>query len=464
METLTRGELIAEPSNNCIFVTDLAARMLRAATTQLDCRLFAGLIVHELIHLSEPFFRVSSSKEWLAVAKPAIDFVDSRFFILTEKHVRDYILTAKQSRDNSVLLYRLAAEAGLPTPYAALDPREALAECVRAMILDPAYRPPAKIEAFLKGRFLTGAYEPDKASRLMHGGVVALATRNVDKAIELFDEAIRIDPQWLYAHVYLAQAHMAKKDTRRALAGLATALEAFPDKPELLAIRAAVWQEANEPDKAIDDIQKCLQLDSYNPMFLVLRGQCQHQKMQPDQAARDFTQAIQLAPEWPLPYFYRANTNSQLKHDYNAAIVDLTRAIHLNPKYTQAYVARGINYQLGKKELEKAVQDYSSALRLDPKHLVALQNLAWLLATSSRDELRNGKQAVEYATTACELTAWKDWKHLDTLAAALAEAGEFSEAVRRAKAALEAGKLTHEDSQSIEKRIKLYEMRKAYRE
>ena len=43
---------------------------------------------------------------------------------------------------------------------------------------------------------------------------------------------------------------------------------------------------------------------------------------------------------------------------------------------------------------------------------------------------RDGRRAVLEATRACELTRWNDENCLDTLAAACAEAGDFSDAVK----------------------------------
>ena len=59
-------------------------------------------------------------------------------------------------------------------------------------------------------------------------------------------------------------------------------------------------------------------------------------------------------------------------------------------------------------------------------------DLAWFLATESDKTRRNGKAAVVLAVEACETTNWQYWGFIDTLAAALAESGEFEEAVRLA--------------------------------
>ncbi len=46
----------------------------------------------------------------------------------------------------------------------------------------------------------------------------------------------------------------------------------------------------------------------------------------------------------------------------------------------------------------------------------ALNSLAWLRATCPENEIREGKEAVELALRACELSEWRDWGMIDTLA------------------------------------------------
>src|SRR5207249_12153581 len=63
----------------------------------------------------------------------------------------------------------------------------------------------------------------------------------------------------------------------------------------------------------------------------------------------------------------------------------------------------------------EAMSQYAGALLLQPDFPDALAGLAWILATASNPEFRNGTEAVRMAERACELTARKEPAKLKTL-------------------------------------------------
>jgi uncharacterized protein len=95
---------------------------------------------------------------------------------------------------------------------------------------------------------------------------------------------------------------------------------------------------------------------------------------------------------------------------------------------------------------------------------VSVKGLAWLLATCPDASFRNETQAVAEAKEDCERTAWKSWNCLDTLATALAAAGDFDEAVNYEKQALDSNEVIKERRDEMEKRLALFQNRKPYRE
>jgi TPR repeat protein len=71
--------------------------------------------------------------------------------------------------------------------------------------------------------------------------------------------------------------------------------------------------------------------------------------------------------------------------------------------------------------------------------------LAQLLGACPEESLRNGKEAVEIARKACELTEWKQWRAITALAAALYQDGD---SLAAAKYTLQASEMDGIDEKS----------------
>jgi spermidine synthase len=89
--------------------------------------------------------------------------------------------------------------------------------------------------------------------------------------------------------------------------------------------------------------------------------------------------------------------------------------------------------------------------------------LAWIQATHNQTKFRNPEEAVDNALRACELTKYKNPGVLDTLAAAYAAAGRFSDAVATAEKALELTPSSKKEvAARIQDRLRLYKIGQPY--
>jgi tetratricopeptide (TPR) repeat protein len=121
--------------------------------------------------------------------------------------------------------------------------------------------------------------------------------------------------------------------------------------------------------------------------------------------------------------------------DIDGAIDNLTKAIDRRPEYADAFALRG-NLLSGQKKYSEAIADMERAILLAPTYFAPLNDLAWILATCPNDKFRDGKRAISLANLAV-FHGGSKWEFNDTMAAALAECGEFSEAIRALTIAIE---------------------------
>jgi tetratricopeptide (TPR) repeat protein len=121
--------------------------------------------------------------------------------------------------------------------------------------------------------------------------------------------------------------------------------------------------------------------------------------------------------------------------EWGLVISNWMTKVAADPKNPEVYVMRGISFHLMHKS-EQAASDYERAIELGSTNFMCYCNLAIIRSTSTNAVLRNGGQAVKLAKRVCELTGWKEWACISSLAGAYAEAGDFTSAVRYQQQAL----------------------------
>jgi len=160
--------------------------------------------------------------------------------------------------------------------------------------------------------------------------------------------------------------------------------------------------------------------------------------------------------------FLKAFKTKFYARDFAGAIKVCSLAISFDPNNALAYDCRGAARE-ERHDFAGALADYQRAVEMQPKSLEANDALAWILAVSPNENVRNGAKAVEYATAACKLSQWKSPEALDTLAAALAETGQFADAVKWEKISL--GYLREKSAlDDANHRLGLYELNFPFRE
>lgn len=269
--------------------------------------------------------------------------------------------------------------------------------------------------------------DPNYAEAYFQRGEVWFDEEEYDKAIADFSEAIRLKPNFALAYYYRGSAWGEKEEEEKEFADYIEAIRVDPDCAEAYHGRADMWDRKGEDEKAIADYNTLIRLDPYRWTSYSSRGDYWLKKGEYDKAIADFNETLRFVPDFSLTFTSRGD----------------------------AWRKKG--------EYEKALADYKMAIECDPGvNATAHERIAWLQATCPEALFRDGKAAIENATIACQWWNWEFASTIGALAAAYAEAGDFENAVKRQKQALELA--SDDDKDEYQARLKLYESGKPYRE
>lgn len=152
-------------------------------------------------------------------------------------------------------------------------------------------------------------------------------------------------------------------------------------------------------------------------------------------AVAELRRAVALEPRYAEAH---ANLGSALEveGELDDAIAHLERALAINPFLVAAYDPLARAYDVSGR-LANAGSAYLKVLDQRPDDIAVLNRTAWIFATARDAAARNGVQAVILAEHAVALTDANDASSLDTLAAAYAETGRWSDAVGTGQRALD---------------------------
>ncbi len=249
-------------------------------------------------------------------------------------------------------------------------------------------------------------------------------------------------------------AWMAREEWGRAAQDFEEAYDLGESSTNLHYNLGICYDRMGESTAAIEEFDSILKTFPDEFPTLLARGNLLLQLNQTAAGLRDIERAIAIKPESDEAYNSRGIALRMFKR-YDEAIVAYNKALEISPDRADSICNRGYaRKQLG--DLKGALTDYEAAYKLEPTSNSIRNDLAWLLATSSDEMIRNPERAVELSEAVCEATQRRDADYLDTLAAAYAATKRFAAAVETARLAV----TLMEDEEGVaelRQRISLYE-------
>ncbi len=195
------------------------------------------------------------------------------------------------------------------------------------------------------------------------------------------------------------------------------------------------WRYLSHWQNTESHIQHMLTLAPNSTVLHNFLGIVLHRQGKTEQAIAEFSKTLQLDGD-----NRRAHNNLGIllasRGDLDGAIAHFLKVTELDPNNDRAHHNLGQAFY-SEGQISDAIKHYRESLRLMPSSPATLTGLSWILATSREEEFRNGTEAVGLAKRACELTDYRNAETLRALAAAYAEAGQFTAAVETAQRAVD---------------------------
>jgi tetratricopeptide (TPR) repeat protein len=300
-------------------------------------------------------------------------------------------------------------------------------------------------------------------------GNVLMDKGRADEAIACLEKALELQPDFALAHNNLGNALLRKGRVDEAIAQYQKTLVLKPDYANACNNLGTAFRQKGLLDEAIACYRNALKIHPHHAKAHNNLGDVLLQQGQVDEAAAHFQKAVEIQPDFAdahhnlgvimmqkgrvdeaSGYFKKVvelrSEDAEAHNNLGFCLMQAGRAdegvghfqrsLEIRPGFAEAHNNLGV-VLLEKGRVREAVTHLQTAATLQPDNARTLSILAWVLATCPDASVRSGTKAVELAERANRLADGQDPLTLRSLAAALAEAGRFAEAMTTARRALQ---------------------------
>ena len=211
---------------------------------------------------------------------------------------------------------------------------------------------------------------------------------NLATAVALFEEAIRLDPEFALAFARLSEGHRLQSILSRDLELARTALEeaarAAELNPELAPVQVALGRahaRQGDDDLALESLQRALKLDVHNVDALTAISGVYERLGRQDDAESSLRRAVDVQPDSWAAHNSFGNFLFR-RREYDRAIQHWRRVLEITPDNAAAYTNLGGAFAESSR-LPEAQTMYERALAIKPNH-TAFMNLGTVFFQAGR--------------------------------------------------------------------------------
>ena len=267
---------------------------------------------------------------------------------------------------------------------------------------------------------------PDHVPARMLRATLAMQAADYRHAAEDLSWILKQEPANTDALLKRAVLLIRVSRSQSAISDLTQAIRLNPELPDAWLFRGQARLQLRQFALGLEDLKQCLKLRPDDPVALAAMARLAAENKSPEESLQLYDQLLARHPANSVAWYNRGIVLFQLNR-IDDAVASWTHTIELQPSETKALSNRAAALVLLKRDRE-AVQDYRTLVQRSPDDAMTWQHYAGLLLSSDEAAVRNPEMAVFAARKACELSKYRDWKNLNTLARAYEATGSLKEA------------------------------------
>ncbi|MEQ9064260.1 MAG: tetratricopeptide repeat protein [Vicingaceae bacterium] len=198
--------------------------------------------------------------------------------------------------------------------------------------------------------------------------------RRLQEAMDMANEALRIDVYNDEAYFLKGLIHQNSGDTALAISSYQTCVEQNPDYFEAY-FQLGILSAFQKNRLAIDYYDNAIRIKPRDVQTYYNKGLISQELGEYNLALKTYTELLSIDPNYRDAHFAMGYVNMFYLKQYNQASIHFTRAIEVSPDYYQAYYNRGYCYEL-LGDVKRAEIDYRNALKIKPDYSLAAEGMS----------------------------------------------------------------------------------------
>jgi len=219
--------------------------------------------------------------------------------------------------------------------------------------------------------------DPNFYFALYDKGTALVEQGNYSKAIECYDKAIKIDPNFSDAWNSKGNAFYKQGEYSKAIECYGKAIKINPKFVHAWNSKGNAFYKQGEYSKAIECYNKAIKIDPIFKLAWIGKGNVLFDQDKHLEAIKCYDKAIKIDPNYASAWSGKGNALlKQGKH--LEAIECYYKAIKIDPKCAIAWDGKG-NVLAGQGNYSKAIECYDKAIKIDPNYKHAWNNKGFAL-------------------------------------------------------------------------------------